>query len=58
MYQVISDQTDFIVISKSVNVHFHSQDGNAGVIAQAEADLGYKLYPVDTILSPFLYNRC
>jgi tRNA pseudouridine32 synthase/23S rRNA pseudouridine746 synthase len=52
MYQVISDQTDFIVISKSVNVHFHSQDGSAGVIAQAEADLGYKLYPVHRLDTP------
>jgi tRNA pseudouridine32 synthase/23S rRNA pseudouridine746 synthase len=52
MYQVLSDQTDFIVISKSVNVHFHSQDGSAGVIAQAEADLGYKLYPVHRLDTP------
>jgi tRNA pseudouridine32 synthase/23S rRNA pseudouridine746 synthase len=52
MYQVLSDQTDFIVISKSVNIHFHSQDGSAGVIAQAEADLGYKLYPVHRLDTP------
>ena len=52
MYQVLSDQPDFIVISKSVNVHFHSQDGSAGVIAQAEADLGYKLYPVHRLDTP------
>ncbi|MGX9461329.1 TIGR01621 family pseudouridine synthase [Shewanella sp. A14] len=52
MYQVISDQVDFIVISKFANVHFHSQDGSAGVIAQAEADLGYKLYPVHRLDTP------
>ncbi|MGP1721610.1 TIGR01621 family pseudouridine synthase [Shewanella frigidimarina] len=52
MYQLLSDQPDFIVISKSVNVHFHSQDGSAGVIAQAEADLGYKLYPVHRLDTP------
>jgi tRNA pseudouridine32 synthase/23S rRNA pseudouridine746 synthase len=33
-------------------VHFHSQDGTAGVIAQAEADLGYKLYPVHRLDTP------
>tara|TARA_R110001583_G_scaffold46924_10_gene147010 strand:+ start:1614 stop:2288 length:675 start_codon:yes stop_codon:yes gene_type:complete len=52
MYQLLSDQTDFIIISKSANVHFHSQDGTAGVIAQAEADLGYKLYPVHRLDTP------
>ncbi|WP_350432021.1 TIGR01621 family pseudouridine synthase [Shewanella sp. H8] len=52
MYQVISDQPDFIIISKSAYVHFHSQDGSAGVIAQAEADLGYKLYPVHRLDTP------
>lgn len=52
MYQVISDQADFIVISKSTNVHFHSQDGNAGVIAKAEVDLGYKLFPVHRLDTP------
>lgn len=52
MYQLLSDQTDFIIISKCANVHFHSQDGTAGVIAQAEADLGYKLYPVHRLDTP------
>ncbi|AZG71580.1 TIGR01621 family pseudouridine synthase [Shewanella livingstonensis] len=52
MYQLLSDHPDFIVISKSANVHFHSQDGTAGVIAQAEADLGCKLYPVHRLDTP------
>lgn len=52
MYQLLSEQPDFIVINKAPNVHFHSQDGNAGVIAQAEADLGYKLYPVHRLDTP------
>ncbi|WOT05337.1 TIGR01621 family pseudouridine synthase [Shewanella youngdeokensis] len=54
MYQVIANEADFIVISKSANVHFHSQDGSAGVVAQAELDLGIKLYAVhrlDTLTS-------
>ncbi|WP_299802946.1 TIGR01621 family pseudouridine synthase [uncultured Shewanella sp.] len=54
MYQVIADERDFIVINKSAEVHFHSQDGTAGVVAQAEADLGIKLYAVhrlDTLTS-------
>jgi len=52
MYQVLSDQADFIIINKSANVHFHSQDGNAGVIAQAEADLSFKLHPVHRLDTP------
>jgi|GEM_PF-6751001 len=44
MYQIIADETDFLVISKSHDVHFHSQDGTAGVMAQIEQDLGVKLY--------------
>ncbi|WP_418357872.1 TIGR01621 family pseudouridine synthase [Shewanella basaltis] len=52
MYQLLSEQHDFIVINKDCNVHFHSQDGTAGVIAQAKADLGYKLYPVHRLDSP------
>ncbi|MCL1138276.1 TIGR01621 family pseudouridine synthase [Shewanella pneumatophori] len=54
MYQVIADEHDFIVINKAADVHFHSQDGTAGVVAQAEADLGIKLYSVhrlDTLTS-------
>ncbi|MCT8988191.1 TIGR01621 family pseudouridine synthase [Shewanella phaeophyticola] len=52
MYQLLSEQDDFIVINKDPNVHFHSQDGTAGVIAQAEADLGYKLYPIHRLDTP------
>ena len=52
MYQLLSEQPDFIVINKAPHVHFHSQDGNAGVIAQAEAYLGYKLYPVHRLDTP------
>ena len=42
------------MISKSANVHFHSQDGEAGVVARVELDLNIKLYPVhrlDTLTS-------
>ncbi|MCL1039551.1 TIGR01621 family pseudouridine synthase [Shewanella submarina] len=54
MYQIIQDEADFLVISKSANVHFHSQDGEAGVVARVELDLNIKLYPVhrlDTLTS-------
>lgn len=44
MYRIIADEADFLVISKSAKVHFHSQDGTAGVVAQAEQDLGIKLF--------------
>ncbi|MCG9698054.1 TIGR01621 family pseudouridine synthase [Shewanella sp. Isolate11] len=57
MYQIIADETDFLVIDKSANVHFHSQDGQAGVMAQLELDLGIKLYSVhrlDTMTSGLL----
>lgn len=57
MYQIIADETDFLVINKSAKVHFHSQDGTAGVMAQLELDLGIKLYSVhrlDTMTSGLL----
>jgi tRNA pseudouridine32 synthase/23S rRNA pseudouridine746 synthase len=57
MYQIIADETDFIVIDKSHNVHFHSQDGTAGVMATVEKDLAIKLYSVhrlDTLTSGLL----
>lgn len=57
MYQIVADETDFIVIAKSHNVHFHSQDGSAGVMAKLEQDLGIKLFSVhrlDTLTSGLL----
>ncbi|ABM01739.1 TIGR01621 family pseudouridine synthase [Shewanella amazonensis] len=54
MYRIIADETDFLVIDKAPGVHFHSQDGSAGVVAQVESDLGIDLYPVhrlDTLTS-------
>ncbi len=57
MYQIIANETDFLVIDKAANVHFHSQDGRAGVMAQLELDLGIKLYSVhrlDTMTSGLL----
>ncbi|GGI89727.1 TIGR01621 family pseudouridine synthase [Shewanella gelidii] len=57
MYQVVADEHDFIIIHKFSQVHFHSQDGHAGVVAQAEQDLGLKLFPVhrlDTMTSGLL----
>ncbi|MCS6193553.1 TIGR01621 family pseudouridine synthase [Shewanella baltica] len=52
MYRIIADEADFIVISKSAKVHFHSQDGTAGVVAQAEQDLGIKLFAVHRLDTP------
>ncbi|MCL2917276.1 TIGR01621 family pseudouridine synthase [Shewanella litorisediminis] len=54
MYRIIADEADFLLIDKAPGVHFHSQDGSAGVVAQAESDLGIKLYSVhrlDTLTS-------
>lgn len=56
-YQIIADEADFIVISKSPNVHFHSQSGDAGVVAILEQNLACKLYAVhrlDTVTSGLL----
>lgn len=52
MYRIIADEADFLVISKSAKVHFHSQDGTAGVVAQAEQDLGIKLFAVHRLDTP------
>ncbi|QFU24963.1 TIGR01621 family pseudouridine synthase [Shewanella eurypsychrophilus] len=46
MYKIIADEGDFLIITKSCDVHFHSQDGSAGVMAKIEQDLGIKLYSV------------
>ena len=57
MYNIVADTADFIVISKNAGVHFHSQDGSAGVAAQLGTDTGYQLYPVhrlDTMTSGLL----
>ena len=57
MYQIIADEADFLVIDKAPGVHFHSQDGSAGVMAQLERDLDIKLYSVhrlDTMTSGLL----
>ena len=52
MYRIIANEADFLVISKSPNVHFHSQDGTAGVVAQLEHYLGIKLFAVHRLDTP------
>ncbi|MGL4473089.1 MAG: TIGR01621 family pseudouridine synthase [Shewanella sp.] len=57
MYQIVANEPEFVVINKAAGVHFHSQDGHAGVAAQLALDLGMDLYPVhrlDTITSGLL----
>jgi len=51
-YQIVSHQDDFIIINKAANVHFHSQDGTAGVVAEVETDLGIKLFAVHRLDTP------
>ncbi|GAA4887918.1 TIGR01621 family pseudouridine synthase [Ferrimonas pelagia] len=41
-----------MLIHKPAGVHFHSQDGTAGIVAQAEAQLDEKLYPVHRLDTP------
>ncbi|MBY5922747.1 TIGR01621 family pseudouridine synthase [Ferrimonas balearica] len=43
---------DFLVVYKPAGVHFHSQDGNAGLVAKLEAQLGESLYPVHRLDTP------
>ncbi|MBR9729332.1 TIGR01621 family pseudouridine synthase [Shewanella intestini] len=52
MYQIISQQDDFIIIDKSPQVHFHSQDSQAGVVAKVEQDLAIKLFAVHRLDTP------
>ncbi|MBM7071744.1 TIGR01621 family pseudouridine synthase [Shewanella sp. 202IG2-18] len=51
-YQILADEPHFIVINKSPNVHFHSQNGSAGVVAQVEADYDLSLFPVHRLDTP------
>lgn len=53
-YRIIADEADFLLVDKAPGVHFHSQDGSAGLVAQLERDLNTKLYAVhrlDTMTS-------
>ena len=53
-YRIIADETDFLLVDKAPGVHFHSQDGSAGLVAQLERDLNTKLFAVhrlDTMTS-------
>ncbi len=50
--RVVADEPDFIVINKPPGVHFHSQDGNAGIVAQTESGLSAALYPVHRLDTP------
>ncbi len=43
---------DFLVVYKPAGVHFHSQDGQPGLVAQLEARLGASLYPVHRLDTP------
>ncbi len=42
---LIAETADFVVLNKAAGVSFHSENG-AGLVVQAEQQLGYKLYPV------------
>ncbi|WP_417762356.1 TIGR01621 family pseudouridine synthase [Shewanella sp.] len=56
-YHIIADEPDFLVVDKAPGVHFHSQDGHAGLVAQVEHDLSTKLFAVhrlDTMTSGLL----
>lgn len=52
MIPIIDTQPGFLVVHKPAGVHFHSQDGQAGLVAQLEAQQGDKLYPVHRLDTP------
>ncbi|RAU18317.1 TIGR01621 family pseudouridine synthase [Nitrincola tibetensis] len=57
MYDLVANETDFLVVAKYPGVDFHSQSGNAGLAAQLQQDLGYPLFAVhrlDTLTSGLL----
>lgn len=46
MIPVLFQSSDFVVINKPAGIHFHSQDGQPGLVVQLEQQLSCKLYPV------------
>ncbi|MCL1078073.1 TIGR01621 family pseudouridine synthase [Parashewanella spongiae] len=51
-YQLIAETDEFIVINKSSGVHFHSQHGEAGLVATVEQDKQQKLFAVHRLDTP------
>ncbi|USD37439.1 TIGR01621 family pseudouridine synthase [Ferrimonas sp. SCSIO 43195] len=57
MIPILHQHRDFVVINKPAGIHFHSQDGQPGLVVQLERQLSLKLYPVhrlDTVTSGVL----
>ncbi len=52
MVHLLDSQPQFHLLYKPAGVHFHSQEGEAGIVAQCEAQLGEKLYPVHRLDTP------
>ncbi|MEO2265903.1 TIGR01621 family pseudouridine synthase [Pseudoalteromonas pernae] len=46
LLQVIAQQDDFVVVNKPAGLNFHSEDGEAGLVALAAEQLGQDFYPV------------
>ncbi|WP_462158353.1 TIGR01621 family pseudouridine synthase [Pseudoalteromonas sp. GB56] len=44
--QVIAHEDDFVVINKPAGLNFHSEDGEAGLVALATEQLGLDFFPV------------
>ncbi|KKO49163.1 RNA pseudouridine synthase [Arsukibacterium sp. MJ3] len=44
-FELVAKTADFVVLNKAAGVSFHSEQG-AGLVVQAEQQLGFKLYPV------------
>ncbi len=45
-FQLVADEANFVVLNKSAGLNFHCEDGEPGVVALAEKELGLKLYSV------------
>ncbi|SHI02591.1 TIGR01621 family pseudouridine synthase [Ferrimonas marina] len=52
MIPILEQHPAFVLVDKPAGVHFHSQDGGPGLVAQTEAQLGEKLYPVHRLDTP------
>ncbi|GAA5186992.1 TIGR01621 family pseudouridine synthase [Ferrimonas gelatinilytica] len=52
MIPLIDETPDFLLVDKPAGVHFHSQDGQPGLVAQLEAQRGEKLFAVHRLDTP------
>ncbi|MBY5993372.1 TIGR01621 family pseudouridine synthase [Ferrimonas balearica] len=52
MAKILHSHPDFLLVDKPAGVHFHSQTGSAGLVAQLAEETGEALYPVHRLDTP------